>query len=55
MDKEERQKRIAECNTLEELQALGEELGYKPGWIRHRFAAALRMPLPPQWAERIGA
>ena len=35
MDKEERQKRIAECNTLEELQALGEELGYKPGWAVH--------------------
>jgi hypothetical protein len=35
MDKEERQKRITECKTLEELQVLGEELGYKPGWAVH--------------------
>lgn len=30
-----RQEQIAECNTLEELQALGEKLGYKPGWSQH--------------------
>lgn len=28
---------IAECVTLEDFQALGETLGYKPGWATHVF------------------
>jgi len=30
-----KQERITDCKTLEELQALGEKLGYKPGWAVH--------------------
>jgi hypothetical protein len=28
---------------------------YKRGWVRHRFEAVMRFPLPKEWAERIGA
>jgi len=30
-------------------------LRYKPGWVRHRFEAATKCPLPREWAQRIGA
>lgn len=34
-----RQEQIAECKTLEELQALGERLGYRRGWAEHLWHA----------------
>lgn len=34
-----RQQKIDECNTLQELQALAEELGHKPGWAVHVWDA----------------
>lgn len=30
-----KRKELAQCRTLEELQALGEQRGYKPGWAHH--------------------
>ena len=39
MDSEERRKRIAEAKSLEDLQELGAELGYKEGWAAHVWAS----------------
>jgi len=39
MTKEERQEAIAACKTLEDLQRLGAQLSYKPGWAAHIWAA----------------
>jgi superfamily II DNA or RNA helicase len=30
-------------------------LKYKPQWVRYRFEAAVKRPLPREWAQRIGA
>lgn len=32
-----RKEMMDECETLEDFQALGEKLGYKPGWAAHVF------------------
>lgn len=35
--KQELSSRIEKCDSLEDLQALGRELGYKPGWAHYQF------------------
>jgi len=34
-----RKEMMDECETLADFEALGEKLGYKPGWAVHVFAA----------------
>jgi len=37
----DRNEKIANCKTLEELKELAEELNYKPNWANHVWQARL--------------